>query len=126
MGEQRILRTGALLAAAGLAAVMGTGFLRLPGMGWWLGSFFLVGAGLSNVSPVLYRTAGRVPGVPSGTGIATAVGIGYAGLLTGPPVLGFVGQHAGLTAILFSVMVLCCILALAAPVVGALTRKQPA
>ena len=126
LGEQRTLLLGGLLAAVGLGVVLGTASLRLSGMGWWLAGFLLVGAGLANVSPVLYRTSGRVPDVPSGTGIATAVGIGYAGLFTGPPLLGFVGQRAGLTALLIAIMAICCVLACASPIVGGLTRRQVA
>jgi MFS family permease len=124
LGEQRVLLAGALLAAVGLAVVVATGWASLPNQGWWLLGFALVGAGLSNCSPVLYRTAGRVPGVPSGAGIATAVGIGYAGLLAGPPVLGFVGQQAGLTSILVAVAGMCGLLALASPLVRGLSDPR--
>jgi fucose permease len=121
--EQRTLLAGSLLAASGLAFIVVTGLLRLPGMAWWLSGFALVGAGLANGSPILYRTAGRVPGVPAGAGIATAVGIGYAGLLAGPPGLGFIGQRLGLTAILVAVMVLCCVLAAGSRLVGDSSRN---
>ncbi len=124
LGEQRILMLGALIAAGGLALVVGTGWAGLQNEAWWLAGFALVGAGLSNCSPVLYRTAGRVPGVPSGAGIATAVGIGYAGLLAGPPVLGFVGKQAGLTSILIAIIGMCCLLATASPLVRGLTRQH--
>lgn len=110
-GEERTLFAGGLLAAAGLAVVIGTGWQHLTSELWWLLGFALVGAGLANGSPVLYRTAGRVPEVPAGAGIATTVGIGYAGLLAGPPGLGFVGKHAGLPSILICVMVLSCVMA---------------
>jgi hypothetical protein len=70
---------------------------------------------------VIYRTAGRVPDVPAGAGIATTVGIGYAGLLAGPPGLGFVGKHAGLTSILFCVMLLSCVMAFSSRLVRGLT-----
>ncbi|HEY3989050.1 MAG TPA: MFS transporter [Acidobacteriaceae bacterium] len=120
LGEERTLLVGGLLAAAGLAVVIGTGYARVPGELWWLLGFALVGAGLANGSPVIYRTAGRVPEVPAGAGIATTVGIGYAGLLAGPPSLGFVGKHAGLTSILLCVLVLCCVMAASARLVRGL------
>jgi hypothetical protein len=94
-----------------LAVVVGTGWQHTTSVVWWLLGFALVGAGLANGSPVIYRTAGRVRDVPAGAGIATTVGIGYAGLLAGPPGLGFVGKHAGLTSILVCVMVLCGVMA---------------
>ena len=89
-GEERTLFVGGLLAAAGLGIVVGSGWQHMTSELWWLFGFALVGAGLANGSPVIYRTAGRVRDVPAGAGIATTVGIGYAGLLAGPPGLGFV------------------------------------
>ena len=123
LGEERTLLLGGLLAAAGLGVVIGTGWAHLHGELWWLLGFALVGAGLSNGSPVVYRTAGHVPGMPAGAGIATAVGIGYAGLLAGPPGLGFVGKHAGLTSILVCVLVLCCVISVASRLVRELTAR---
>ncbi len=123
LGEERTLLIGGLLSAAGLGCVVGTGWAHLHGEFWWLLGFALTGAGLANGSPVIYRTAGHVPEVPAGAGIATAVGIGYAGLLAGPPGLGFVGKHAGLTSILVCVMALCCIISLASRLVRGLTTR---
>jgi len=120
-GEERTLLAGGLLAAAGLAVVVGSGWQHLTSELWWLLGFALVGAGLANGSPVIYRTAGRVRDVPAGAGIATTVGIGYAGLLAGPPGLGFVGKHAGLTSILLCVMALCCVMAYGSRLVRGLT-----
>jgi fucose permease len=120
IGEERTLLAGGLLAAAGLGVVVGTGWEHMNGMLWWLIGFALVGAGIANGSPVIYRTAGRVRDVPAGAGIATTVGIGYAGLLAGPPGLGFVGKHAGLTSILICVMALCCVMAFSARLVRGL------
>jgi hypothetical protein len=120
LGEERTLFAGGLLAAAGLALVIVTGWQPMSGMAWWLVGFALVGAGLANGSPVIYRTAGRVPEIPAGAGIATTVGIGYAGLLAGPPGLGFVGKHAGLTSIMVCVMALCCVMAFSARLVRTL------
>jgi hypothetical protein len=119
-GEERTLLVGGLLAAAGLGVVIGSGWQQMTSELWWLLGFALVGAGLANGSPVIYRTAGRVPGVPAGAGIATTVGIGYAGLLAGPPGLGFVGKHAGLTSILFCVMLLSCVMAFSSRLVRGL------
>jgi hypothetical protein len=119
-GEERTLLVGGLLAAAGLGVVIASGWQQMTSELWWLLGFAVVGAGLANGSPVIYRTAGRVPGVPAGAGIATTVGIGYAGLLAGPPGLGFVGKHAGLTSILFCVMLLSCVMAFSSRLVRGL------
>jgi MFS family permease len=123
-GEERTLLAGGLLAAAGLAVVVGTAWQHTTSEFWWLLGFALVGAGLANGSPVIYRTAGRVRDVPAGTGIATTVGIGYAGLLAGPPGLGFVAKHAGLTSILLCVMALCCVMAYSSRLVRGLASPM--
>ena len=102
LGEVRTLRLGGLLAAGGaLLIILGPGAL-----GALLG-FALFGIGLANSSPVLYRAAGQVPGVPAGVGLATAVGMGYSGLLAGPPMLGGVGQAFGLRTIFLVLAGLC-------------------
>jgi MFS family permease len=111
VSELRALRYGGLLAACGTIVVLLThGLLAsLPG-------FALMGFGLSNVSPILYRSAGQVPGVAPGAAIATAVGIGYAGLLIGPPLLGVLGRATGVGSIFMVVTLLCLALSLASPV----------
>ncbi len=111
VSELRALRYGGLLAACGTVMVLLTHGLvaSLPG-------FALMGFGLSNVSPILYRSAGQVPGVAPGAAIATAVGIGYAGLLIGPPLLGVLGRATGVGSIFMVVTCLCLALSLASPV----------
>jgi MFS family permease len=122
-GERGALLAGGLLAALGLLVVMQLGGLHTGGLMWSLAGFALVGAGLANASPVLYRTAGQVPGVSPGAGIATAVGLGYAGLLAGPPMLGLLGHEAGVERIFVAVMGLCCLLAAASPLVRVTRRR---
>lgn len=112
LGEVRTLRVGTLLGALGaLLVVYG------PGSAVALLGFALFGAGLANSSPVLYRAAGQVPGIPAGVGLATAVGLGYVGLLAGPPALGSVGQALGLRAIFLVMAGLCVALSIGAALV---------
>jgi len=88
LGERRLLVGGALVAAAGaLTAVL------TPSLPVALGGFVLVGLGLANVFPLAIARAGALGG-PSGVALATTVG--YTGLLGGPPVIGFLAEHAGL------------------------------
>lgn len=108
-GEVRVLRLGGLLAALGAALVVFGSGAYAPLLG-----FAVFGAGLANVSPVLYRAAGQVPGIPAGVGLATAVGMGYTGLLAGPPALGYVGQAFGLQAIFLVIAVLALLLGISA------------
>ena len=109
LGEVRTLRLGGFFGACGaLLIVFG------PGTSTALFGFALLGAGLANISPVLYRASGKVPNISAGVGLATAVGLGYAGLLAGPPTLGGVAQMFGLSAIFIVLAGLCLLLSVTA------------
>jgi predicted MFS family arabinose efflux permease len=91
MGSRRVLRIGSCIA--------GLGFLLAAGVPWTAGvllGFVLIGLGASNVVPVLFSASGRVPDVPAGIALATVTTIGYAGLLLGPALVGFVAQSTSL------------------------------
>jgi MFS family permease len=111
-GEVGALRVGGLLGVVGFGLM-----LQSTVLAWMLVGFAVAGLGLSNASPILYRAAGRLPGFAPGAAIAVAVGVGYAGLLAGPPSLGFLGHAAGLRSIFYVLMGLCTVLGLAAPLV---------
>lgn len=59
--------------------------------------FLLIGLGASNTVPVLFRLAGAQKAMPSGLAIASVTTVGYAGILVGPAVVGFVAQGIGLS-----------------------------
>ncbi len=110
MGEMRALRIGGAVSAAGMLMIL---FVH-PLAGVLVG-FALAGLGLANSSPVLYRTAATLPGFAPGEGLATAVGVGYAGLLVGPPLLGILAHKAGLPSIFWVLLLLSATLSIAAP-----------
>lgn len=88
-GPGATLRTGALVAAAGIALA-----IAAPASG--PAGFFLVGLGAGNVAPILMSAAGR-----SGpAGVASVATLGYAGMLLGPPLIGGLAEAAGLRAAL--------------------------
>ncbi len=91
LGPVAVLRLGGLLAAVGV----GLG-LAMRDAAAAAASFALAGIGLANVVPVVFSAAGR----RGPQRVATVATVGYAGLLGGPPLLGFVAQHAGLGAAL--------------------------
>ena len=105
VSEGRALRAGGAIAALGYIAVLSSHNLAAC-----IGGFALVGLGLANASPILYRAAGRVPGVAPQAGIATAVGTGYAGLLAGPPALGWLARSVGLGHSFIALVALCLLL----------------
>jgi MFS family permease len=98
LGERRLLVGGALLAAAGALASVTTSSLPVA-----LAGYALVGLGLANVFPLSIARAGALGG---SSGVALSTTVGYAGLLGGPPVIGFLAEHAGLPTALGTVALL--------------------
>jgi MFS family permease len=98
LGERRLLVGGSLLAAAGSLAAVTTTSLPIA-----LGGYAVVGLGLANVFPLAIARAGALGG-PSGVALSTTVG--YTGLLGGPPMIGFLAEHAGLPTALGTVALL--------------------
>lgn len=107
LDDVRVVTLGALLSAVGLAA----GVLIPHPLAAWLG-FAAFGLGVANVVPVLYGAGGRAGG---GRGIARVSTIGYLGFMVGPPLIGFVAQHASLRVSLLLVALLAFVVALLAP-----------
>ena len=104
-----LMRASGVLGAAGMALA-----LALPSPVIALVGFALVGLGLSNVVPVLFSAASQVPGVSSAHGIAAVSGVGYLGMMAGPPLIGLVAEHSSLTAGLVVVVVFAIFMALSA------------
>ena len=100
MAPRRLLRASGVLAAAGMALT-----LAAPSPTVGLVGFALVGLGLSNVVPMLFSAASQVPGVSPAHGIAAVSGVGYLGMMAGPPLIGLVAEHSSLTAGLLVVVV---------------------
>lgn len=86
-GDKRVVLVGTALAAAGLGAALLLG-------GWVpaLIGFACVGLGMAAVAPVLYVAAAKRG--PEALSLIAAMGT--AGLLVGPPVIGFVAQASSL------------------------------
>jgi MFS family permease len=91
IGRERIILFGGALASAGYLVVIFAPFAPAALFG-----FVMIGAGLSNVVPVLISASGRVPDVPPSVSIATVSTIASLGLLMAPAVIGFVGNLLGL------------------------------
>ena len=109
LAPRRLLRASGLLAAAGMALV-----LAVPSTGVGLVGFGLVGLGLSNVVPMLFSAASQVPGVSAAHGIATVSGVGYLGMMAGPPLIGLIAERSSLTAGLVVVVAFAAFMALSA------------
>lgn len=111
LGAATLLRASGALAAVAMLAVLLIGHPAAA-----LAGFALVGLGISNVVPVLFACASRVPGITPAHGISGVASLGYLGFLAGPPMIGAVAQVATLPAAL-------CLVALFAAALAALARR---
>jgi predicted MFS family arabinose efflux permease len=91
LGPVRVVRYGSVTAVAGLVAAC-----ALPWATTSLVGFVLVGLGASNIVPVLFSAAGRIPDTSPGVAIATVTALGYSGMLAGPAVIGVVARATSL------------------------------
>ena len=88
-----LLQGSGVMGAAGMALA-----LAVPHPVAALVGFALVGLGFSNIVPVLFSAAGRMPGIAPAHGIAAVSSVGYFGLMAGPPLIGFIAEARSLTA----------------------------
>jgi hypothetical protein len=105
------------VAAAGLGAAL---LLSTPAGS--IAGFAVMGSGLAAVFPLALRAAGYDPAI-SGPAVAAVSSVGYAGLLTGPPVIGMLAEGLGLTGALACV---CGLLAVAATLARQLSTTREA
>jgi predicted MFS family arabinose efflux permease len=91
LGGKRVMLLGGLCSACGFfAAVMA------PSIPVALVGFVLIGLGASNIVPVLFTAAGNQKAMPPSLAIGAITTIGYAGILSGPAMIGFVAHAASL------------------------------
>jgi len=90
-GGQRVLFLGGLFAAIGFFTTV----LDLSPVITLLG-FVLIGLGASNIVPVLFTAAGNQHDMSAGLAISAVTTIGYAGILAGPALIGFVAHLSSL------------------------------
>ncbi|SFY20972.1 Fucose permease [Pseudomonas sp. NFACC49-2] len=92
LGARRVIIFGGATAAAGflLATLAPMWQAALLGYG-------LVGAGCSNIVPVLYTAVGKQTLMPEAIAVPAITTIGYAGILAGPALIGFVAHGSSLS-----------------------------
>ncbi len=110
VGGVTLVRCGGLLACGGLALALlgGTPALALAGFG-------LTGLGLSNIVPVLFSAAGSAEDGSAARSVAAVSTLGYAGVLAGPALLGFIADASSLGAAFGLIAGLVLVIAAAAP-----------
>ena len=92
LGATRVIVFGGLTAAAGL-------FLATFAPSWEsaLLGYALLGAGCSNIVPVLYTAVGKQTVMPESIAVPAITTLGYAGILAGPAVIGFIAHGSSLS-----------------------------
>ena len=90
-GGRRVLLAGGLCAAAGFFTAVAS-----PSPAAALAGFVLVGLGASNIVPILFTAAGNQRAMPASLAIAAITTIGYAGVLAGPALIGFMAHLTSL------------------------------
>ena len=119
-GDRLIARYGPVWVVRVGAGVAVVGFLLVacvPQTMATLLGFVLIGLGASNIVPVMFSAAGRLPGAPPAVSIATATTLGYVGLLSGPALIGFVAHASSLSVAFVAVAVLLVLVGLSARMV---------
>ena len=91
LGGFRILLWGGIAAVAGFVMI-----LAMPGMVGVFSGFVLIGLGAANLVPVVFSAAGRQKVMPASLAIAAVTTTGYAGVLAGPALVGFVAHWSSL------------------------------
>lgn len=109
IGDRATMFWGSLIAIAGFALV-----LVAPVVIVAIAGFLLVGIGLANVVPVLFRRAGNQSVMPAGLAVAAVTTAGYAGVLLGPAGIGFVAKLTSLPASLWMLTALLLLVTLTA------------
>lgn len=93
LGDRRTLRLGGLVAVLGVATL-----LLAPVAALSFAGFVLLGLGASNLVPVLFRRAGQQRVMPAAFAVSAVTTAGYAGVLLGPALIGFLASAVGLSA----------------------------
>ncbi|MDD0967823.1 MULTISPECIES: MFS transporter [Pseudomonas] len=101
LGGVRVLALGGVCAASGMAISLGFDSWQASLLG-----YALVGAGCSNIVPVLFTAAGRQQHMPQRVAIPAIISMGYAGILMGPAFIGMVAHLSTLTVALSGLVVL--------------------
>jgi MFS family permease len=105
-GRLRVVRTGALVAGAGVAAAV-----LAPGVPLAIAGWVLVGLGLAAATPAIIGAAPALSGMPVPAAIAAITSISYLSSFTGPPLIGGMAEAAGLPLALSATVVVCVVMA---------------
>ncbi|HSX84653.1 MAG TPA: MFS transporter, partial [Cellvibrio sp.] len=92
LGGTKVIFLGGICAAAGFLLAVSVPAREAAFLG-----FVLIGLGASNIVPVLFTAAGNQKTMPVSLAISAVATLGYAGILAGPAMIGFVAQLSSLS-----------------------------
>jgi fucose permease len=121
-GSTNVVRTGAVIASAGLVLAIIAAPLAAPLLAF--GGFGAVGLGSSPMFPVMIGAAGSRPGIPAGYGVALVAWLVRIGLIFAPAMVGAAADVWGLAAALVIPLVAGIAIILAAPVMTGAPRGR--
>lgn len=98
LGRAPTVLAGGTVGACGLALAV-----LAPGLVLSLVGHALLGVGCANIVPVMFSLAGEQRRMPAHLAIPAVTTLGYAGVLAGPALIGFVAQGASLSTALLAV-----------------------
>jgi MFS family permease len=102
VGPVLVVRVGSAVATVGIAVVMLAPTFVLAVVGW-----LVFGLGISGIVPQIFTAAGTLSVRRRGVVLSRVVGVGYAGMLAGPAVVGWVAEVVGLDRALLTTVVCC-------------------
>jgi len=106
-GEKNIVTYSAIVAAIGMAVIVTAPVWQVVVLG-----YTLLGLGCSNIVPVMFSRVGRQNDMPKAAALSLVSTIAYTGSLSGPALIGLIGEWTGLSTVLTGVAVLLFIIAL--------------
>jgi predicted MFS family arabinose efflux permease len=104
LGDRRVFLLSGLTAVSGFALLLASNYSPLA-----LSGFVLIGLGAANIVPTLFRRAGNQREMPAPLALAAATGAGYAGMLAGPALVGFIAHSIGLRGAFIALALLLCL-----------------
>lgn len=120
LGPRWMLLGGGLIAGVGLTVGLAGG----TPLGFILGCG-LVGVGMAGIVPIVFTTAGNLPGVSAGSAVSKVAGVAFAGSLVGPPLIGVLAELTTLSAALYLVAGAALLIAILGPVATSQRLQQP-
>ena len=104
LGDRKVFLLSGLTAILGFALLLASNYTPLA-----LAGFVCIGLGAANIVPTLFRRAGSQRQMPAPLALAAATCAGYAGLLAGPALVGFIARSVGLHGAFIALALLMCL-----------------